>query len=86
MIKRDPFWIDFDTAIASKGQLEQNEAEEKALEESKHENKRHSKPSSTRKGDTRTLKDKLDGAMTIHDLIAQQKPNKSIHIPGEIKK
>ena len=39
MVQRDPFWIDFDTAIALRGQLEQAKLEEEALEESKRSSK-----------------------------------------------
>ena len=43
MIQRDPYWIDFDTAIALRGQLEQAKLEEEALEESKRSSKKTSK-------------------------------------------
>lgn len=39
MVQRDPYWIDFDTAIALRGQLEQAKLEEEALEESKKSSK-----------------------------------------------
>jgi len=39
-IQHDIFWIEFDTAVALRGQLEQAKLEEEALEESKTSNKK----------------------------------------------
>jgi hypothetical protein len=69
-IQRDPFWADFDTAIALKGQLEQNKLEEEALAESRTKSRKgqyhQSKPT------TRSLKDKLRTAKKLDDIVKER--------------
>ena len=59
MIQRDPYWIDFDTAIALRGQLEQAKLEEEALEESKKNSSKHGKLNKKYAYEGETLKEKL---------------------------
>lgn len=59
MIQRDPYWIDFDTAIALRGQLEQAKLEEEALEESKKSSSKSGKLGKKYGYEGETLKEKL---------------------------
>ncbi|MCP3685468.1 MAG: hypothetical protein GY861_22680 [bacterium] len=84
MVKRDPFWVDFDTAVAYKGQMEQKIAEERAMEEAESKSKSKSRLGSHRHGkqpprrnvehggiDNRPLKERLKGAQRINDVVGE---------------
>lgn len=58
-VQRDPFWIDFDTAVAMHGQLEQNKVEQEELDKSKTDTE----------GNAPTLPKKLKEATAIDDIL-----------------
>jgi len=73
MVKRNPFWIDFDTAVAYKGQMEQSLAEEEAMKKSQSDSKLKNTSSSPSKGfqppRAGNLSQKVRGAQTVDDII-----------------
>jgi len=79
MVELDPWTIDFNTAIALRGRLEQNKLEEEAMEDAKTSSKRSSrKSSSSSKKMERAegLAEKLKRAKTIDQVVAERRRSK----------
>ena len=72
MLELEPYWVDFNTAIALRGQLEENKEHDKMMKKYDDDAKHISKGSSKGYKQSSSLSDKLRNATSIDDIIRQR--------------